>query len=152
MAMAVVAVMAMPVATMAVAAVTAMATVSAGHRRAVDRQRGGAQCENRDRRHNEFLDAGHDILQFFAARVSPAVIEGVNQLEITRCDSGHTGSLTRRREVGYCFTADGRDILREIVEMGAALACPRYDTRYMRFEQAAALAAQPRSSYCVKRH
>ena len=35
--------------------------------------------------------------------------------------------------------------------MGAALACPLYDTRYMRFEQADALAAQPRSSYCVKR-
>ena len=62
-----------------------------------------------------------------------------------------TGEKTRRREVGFCFTADGRDIQREIVEMGAALACPRYDARYMRFEQADALAAQPRSSYCAKR-
>ena len=34
---------------------------------------------------------------------------------------------------------------------GAALACPRYDDRYVPYEQAAALAAQPRSSYCVKR-
>ena len=62
-----------------------------------------------------------------------------------------TGEKTRRREVGFCFTADGRDIQREIIEMGAALACPRYDVRYVRFEQAAALAAQPRASYCVKR-
>ena len=62
-----------------------------------------------------------------------------------------TGEKTRKREVGYCFTPHGLDINREIIEMGAALACPRYDTRYMRFEQADALAAQPRSSYCVKR-
>ena len=62
-----------------------------------------------------------------------------------------TGEKTRRREVGFCFTADGRDIQREIIEMGAALACPRYDVRYVRFEQAAALAAQSRASYCVKR-
>jgi hypothetical protein len=47
--------------------------------------------------------------------------------------------------------ADGRDIQREIVEMGAALACPRYSTRYVAFEQVDALAAQPRSSYCAKR-
>jgi endonuclease YncB( thermonuclease family) len=46
---------------------------------------------------------------------------------------------THRRDVGYCFTADGRDINREIIEMGAALACPRYSTRYVRFEQADAL-------------
>ena len=59
-----------------------------------------------------------------------------------------TGEKTRRRELGFCFTADGRDIQREIIEMGAALACPRYDTR---FEQADALAAQARSSYCVKK-
>jgi hypothetical protein len=32
----------------------------------------------------------------------------------------------------------------------AALACPRYDDRYQRFEQPAALAAQPRASYCVR--
>ena len=62
-----------------------------------------------------------------------------------------TGEKTHRREVGYCFTADGTDIGQEIIEMGMALACPRYDTRYTRFEQADALAAQPRSSYCVKR-
>ena len=34
--------------------------------------------------------------------------------------------------------------------MGAALACPRYSTRYVPFEQADALAVQPRSSYCVR--
>jgi len=62
-----------------------------------------------------------------------------------------TGEKTYSREVGYCTTADGADINRAIIAQGAALACPRYDTRYVSFEQEAALAAQPRSSYCVKR-
>ena len=62
-----------------------------------------------------------------------------------------TGEKTYRREVGYCTTANGTDINRAIIAQGAALACPRYDDRYVPFEQAAALAAQPRSSYCVKR-
>jgi endonuclease YncB( thermonuclease family) len=62
-----------------------------------------------------------------------------------------TGEKTYDREVGYCTTADGTDINRAIIAKGAALACPRYDDRYVPFEQAAALAAQPRSSYCVKR-
>ena len=62
-----------------------------------------------------------------------------------------TGEKTYRREVGYCATANGIDINRAIIAQGAALACPRYDDRYVPFEQAAALAAQPRSSYCVKR-
>jgi endonuclease YncB( thermonuclease family) len=61
-----------------------------------------------------------------------------------------TGEKTYRREVGYCTTANGTDINRAIIAQGAALACPRYDDRYVPFEQAAALAAQPRSSYCVK--
>ena len=62
-----------------------------------------------------------------------------------------TGEKTYGREVGYCTTANGTDINRAIIAQGAALACPRYDDRYVPFEQAAALAAQPRSSYCVKR-
>ena len=62
-----------------------------------------------------------------------------------------TGEKTYRREVGYCTTANGTDINRAIIAQGAALACPRYDDRYVPFEQAAALAAQPRSSYCAKR-
>ena len=62
-----------------------------------------------------------------------------------------TGEKTHGREVGYCATADGTDINRAIIAQGAALACPRYDDRYVPFEQAGALAAQPRSSYCVKR-
>ena len=62
-----------------------------------------------------------------------------------------TGEKTYRREVGYCTTANGTDINRAIIAQGAALACPRYDDRYVPFEQATALAAQPRSSYCVKR-
>jgi endonuclease YncB( thermonuclease family) len=61
-----------------------------------------------------------------------------------------TGEKTYRREVGYCTTANGTDINRAIIASGAALACPRYDDRYVPFEQATALAAQPRSSYCVK--
>jgi endonuclease YncB( thermonuclease family) len=55
-----------------------------------------------------------------------------------------TGEKTWRREVGYCFTAAGIDINRAIIERGAALACARYTVRYLPFEQAAALAAQPR--------
>jgi endonuclease YncB( thermonuclease family) len=62
-----------------------------------------------------------------------------------------TGEKTWRREVGFCFTSDGTDINREIIEQGAALACPRYDTRYVKFEQADAVAAQARASYCVRR-
>jgi endonuclease YncB( thermonuclease family) len=62
-----------------------------------------------------------------------------------------TGEKTYSREVGYCTTANGTDINRAIIAQGAALACPRYDTRYVSFEQEAALATQPRSSYCVKR-
>ncbi|WP_197033646.1 thermonuclease family protein [Bradyrhizobium sp. URHD0069] len=62
-----------------------------------------------------------------------------------------TGEKTYGREVGYCTTANGTDINRAIIASGAALACPRYDDRYLPFEQATALAAQPRSFYCVKR-
>jgi endonuclease YncB( thermonuclease family) len=63
-----------------------------------------------------------------------------------------TGEHTFSREVGWCATAAGVDLGQAIIASGAALACPRYDDRYVRFEQAAALAMQPRSSYCVKRH
>ena len=62
-----------------------------------------------------------------------------------------TGEKTYSREVGYCTTANGTDINRAIIAQGAALACPRYDDRYVQFEQAEALAAQPRASYCVRR-
>jgi endonuclease YncB( thermonuclease family) len=62
-----------------------------------------------------------------------------------------TGEKTYGREVGYCFTSDGTDINRAIIASGAALACPRYDDRYVRYEQAAALAAQPRAVYCAAR-
>jgi endonuclease YncB( thermonuclease family) len=61
------------------------------------------------------------------------------------------GEQTYHREVGYCTAIDRTDINRAIIAQGAALACPRFDDRYVRFEQAVALAAQPRSSYCVKR-
>jgi endonuclease YncB( thermonuclease family) len=62
-----------------------------------------------------------------------------------------TGDKTHRREVGYCFTADGVDINQAIIAQSAALACPRFDARYVQFEQVSAVAAQPRASYCVKR-
>lgn len=61
-----------------------------------------------------------------------------------------TGEKTWGREVGYCVTADGIDINQAIIASGAALACPRYDDRYLRYERADALAAQGRSSYCEK--
>ena len=52
---------------------------------------------------------------------------------------------------GLARYAGGIDINQAIIASGAALACPRYDDRYMRYERAEPLAAQPRSSYCVKR-
>ena len=61
-----------------------------------------------------------------------------------------TGEKTYRRDVGFCFTPDGTDINREIIEQGAALSCPRYDARYLQFEQADALAVQPRATYCMR--
>ena len=45
-----------------------------------------------------------------------------------------TGERTHRREVGYCVTADGTDINKAIIAQGAALACPRYDARYMKLK------------------
>jgi endonuclease YncB( thermonuclease family) len=61
-----------------------------------------------------------------------------------------TGEKTWGREVGYCLTPSGIDVNQAIIASGAALACPRYDARYLRFEQPAALAAQARAPYCVK--
>ena len=62
-----------------------------------------------------------------------------------------TGEKTWKREVGFCFTADGTDINREIIVQGAALACPRYDARYVEFEQPDAVATQQRAPYCIRR-
>ena len=61
------------------------------------------------------------------------------------------GERTWSREVGDRTTAGGIDINRAIIAQGAALSCPRCDDRYMPFEQAAALALQPHSSYCLPR-
>jgi endonuclease YncB( thermonuclease family) len=61
-----------------------------------------------------------------------------------------TGEKTHGREVGYCFTSDGVDINQAIVASGAALACPRYSDRYLRYEQAEALAVQRRAPYCER--
>ena len=79
------------------------------------------------------------------ARAVMVEIVGSGELSCTL-----TGEKTHRREVGYCTTAAGVDINRAIIEHGAALACPRYDARYMKFETEAALAAQPRAPYCLK--
>jgi endonuclease YncB( thermonuclease family) len=76
------------------------------------------------------------------------MIEIVNGSDLT-CQL--TGEKTHKRDVGYCFTADGTDINRAIIEQGVALACPRFDRRYLPYEQASALEALPRSSYCIKR-
>jgi hypothetical protein len=42
-----------------------------------------------------------------------------------------TGEHTWHHEVGYC-TTNGVDLNRAIIERGFALACPRYDARYVR--------------------
>jgi hypothetical protein len=86
-------VMAVVMAMAAVATVPAVATmpVPTGKRGAIDRQRGSAQCENRNRRHNEFPDLGHSHSPICAARVSPAVIGNVDALNSMRCDGDHSG-------------------------------------------------------------
>ena len=61
-----------------------------------------------------------------------------------------TGEKTHGREVGYCFTSNGIDINQAIIASGAALACPRYDARYLQYERADALAAQSRAPYCER--
>jgi endonuclease YncB( thermonuclease family) len=66
-----------------------------------------------------------------------------------RCEL--TGERTWSREVGTCFTADGTDINREIVRRGAALACPRFSTRYVSDERPMARLLQSRAHYCVAR-
>jgi endonuclease YncB( thermonuclease family) len=76
------------------------------------------------------------------------MIEIVNGSELT-CQL--TGEKTHKRDVGYCFTTEGVDINRAIIEQGVALACPRFDRWYLPYEQASALEAQPRSSYCIRR-
>jgi endonuclease YncB( thermonuclease family) len=66
-------------------------------------------------------------------------------------DCAVTGEVNHDRQVGYCFTQETlRDIGQVIIEQGYALACPRYDVRYVKYEQPAALAAQYRARYCVR--
>ena len=63
MAMVMVAVVVMAVAAVPVATMAAVATMtSTSEGSAIDRERGSAQSENCDRRHNEFLD-GHNHLR-----------------------------------------------------------------------------------------
>ena len=63
----------------------------------------------------------------------------------------HRPANVAARGLGYCVTSGGVDINREIIAQGAALSCPRYDARYLKFETEAALAAQPRAGYCTRR-
>ena len=79
-----------------------------------------------------------------ARRVMSAIVTGSLTCRLT-------GEKTWGREVGYCATAAGTDINREIIARGAALSCPHYDDRYRAFERPEALSAQPRSPYCVPR-
>jgi hypothetical protein len=59
-----------------------------------------------------------------------------------------TGEKTYKRDVGYCFTEAHVDINQEIIARGAALSCPRYDTRYVQFETEEAITNQQRARYC----
>ena len=60
-----------------------------------------------------------------------------------------TGERTRGREVGYCFRGDGLNLNQAIIISGAALACPRYDARYVALETEEARARLRRAKYCA---
>jgi endonuclease YncB( thermonuclease family) len=94
---------------------------------------------------------GVDAAELRTARGEEAkrVMIGIVGKDILNCRL--TGEKTYSREAGYCVTVAGVDIKQAIIASGAALACPRYDTRYVAFETAAARAVQPRSHYCVVR-
>jgi endonuclease YncB( thermonuclease family) len=62
-----------------------------------------------------------------------------------------TSERTHGRRVGWCRTPDGTDIAQALIRKGKALACPRYDTRYVGDELAEARAVQPRAPYCIER-
>lgn len=62
-----------------------------------------------------------------------------------------TGELTRNREVGYCFRADGLSLNQAIIANGAALACPRYDARYLHLETDGGPRAATSSECCKPR-
>jgi endonuclease YncB( thermonuclease family) len=81
-----------------------------------------------------------------AARAAMLAIVGTGPLTCAL-----TGEHTWRREVGTCTTAAGVDIGQAIVAGGWALAYARYSARYVLFEQPAALVAQDRAPYCLKR-
>jgi endonuclease YncB( thermonuclease family) len=69
--------------------------------------------------------------------------------EAVICDL--TGEKTHRRDVGFCRTESDVDLNAGIIDEGMALACPRYDDRYLVNEQASALETLKRSSYCVRK-
>ena len=72
--------------TMAMAMAMPMPT---GDRRAIDRQRGRAQRENGNRRHNELPGACHGHLPIHAARGSPCCDRKLDRLDAMRCDRNH---------------------------------------------------------------
>ena len=59
-----------------------------------------------------------------------------------------TGEHTHGREVGWCFNNSGDDIGAAIIRTDRALACPRYDRRYVELERPDAVARLPRAPYC----
>jgi hypothetical protein len=61
-----------------------------------------------------------------------------------------TGEKNRRREIGYCSTADWVDIAQALIA-GFALACPRFDPRSLPFKQPMMLRLQSRAPYCLTR-
>jgi Staphylococcal nuclease homologue len=69
----------------------------------------------------------------------------VRQGETVTCTV--TGEKTQRREVGYC-ALNGLDLNREIIARGAALACLRYDDRYIEAETKDARRRLQQASYC----
>jgi hypothetical protein len=69
-------------------AVTAVA-VATSDSRAIDGQRGRAQRENCNRRHDEFFGPCHGLLPICAARGSPCCDRNLDPPDVMRCDRGH---------------------------------------------------------------
>jgi micrococcal nuclease len=86
-----------------------------------------------------------------ANRYGPDATNGLRAIvgDWLRCEL--TGEKTRKREVGYCVNAAGRDIGEAIIKNGLALACEFYSDRYVSFEQPEAVARLTRATYCTKK-
>jgi endonuclease YncB( thermonuclease family) len=84
-------------------------------------------------------------------------LEMLNMFAGSQLSCHLTGEKFHGMEVGTCTIPDGTDIAEVLVRQGWALACPRYDDRYVKFEEEGKRSElgkflqQPRSSYCAKR-